>query len=538
MLRIVAILSVLVGLVSCGGGGGNAVLSPGGGSGGTGINVGGGSGSGWVAGTFLPASSFAAKCAAPRSGTDPFNNNMPYPDAAGTATDENNFLRSWTNNLYLWYSEVPDLDPGLYKTVDYFPLLKTSATTASGNPKDKFHFTYATAKWEQLSQAGVEVSYGLQFLVQSAAIPRKVTVAYIQPATTAQPTNPALNANLARGASVLTIDGIDINANDQASIDKLNAALSPTTQGESHTFSLIDAGGTVARTVVLAAAAVTETPVQNVAALPVDSSLVGYMLFNDHIATAEQELIDAVNYLKAQNVSDLVLDIRYNGGGYLDIADELAYMIAGPGPTAGLTFEQIQFNAKHPTTDPVTGVPLAPTPFHTVTLGFSTTAGQPLPHLDLPRVFVLTGPDTCSASESIINGLRGVNIEVIQVGSTTCGKPYGFYPQDNCGTTYFSIQFQGVNNQGFGNYPDGFSPANTTPAAGFSLPGCSVADDFSHALGDPNEGLLSVALAYRRIPTCSVPPSGFAHAAVKRAFAPGYGLAVRSPLRENRILRQ
>ncbi len=156
-------------------------------------------------------------------------------------------------------------------------------------------------------------------------------------------------------------------------------------------------------------------------------------------------------------------------------------------------------------------------------------------------MFVLTGPDTCSASESIINGLRGVNVQVIQIGSTTCGKPYGFYPQPNCGTTYFSIEFQGFNAQDFGNYPDGFSPANTTPAVlpvEAQLPGCSVADDFTHNLGDPLEGLLSVALAYRTNPTCSVPASGVSRAAVKRAVAPGLGLTVRSPLRENRILRR
>ena len=49
-------------------------------------------------------------------------------------------------------------------------------------------------------------------------------------------------------------------------------------------------------------------------------------------------------------------------------------------------------------------------------------------------------------------------MQVIEIGSTTCGKPYGFYPQDNCGTTYFSIEFRGVNDQGFGDYTDGFSP--------------------------------------------------------------------------------
>ena len=80
---------------------------------------------------------------------------------------------------------------------------------------------------------------------------------------------------------------------------------------------------------------------------------------------------------------------------------------------------------------------------------------------------------------------------MIQIGSTTCGKPYGFYDFDNCGTTYFSIQFRGVNAKNFGDYTDGFSPQNSTGSARVRcIPGCSVADDFSHALGDPNEGRL------------------------------------------------
>ena len=70
-----------------------------------------------------------------------------------------------------------------------------------------------------------------------------------------------------------------------------------------------------------------------------------------------------------------MLDIRYNGGGYLDIASELAYMIAGPTPTAGQTFEKLQFNDKYPTTNPVTGRRSTPTLFHTTTQGFS--AGLP-----------------------------------------------------------------------------------------------------------------------------------------------------------------
>ncbi len=217
----------------------------------------------------------------------------------------------------------------------------------------------------------------------------------------------------------------------------------------------------------MVSANVTSTPVQNVGTIGTRSGRVGYMLFNDHIATAETLLIGAFSQLQGAGVSDLVLDIRYNGGGYLDIASEVAYMIAGPGPTTGKGFEKTVFNDKYPTTDPVTGgTARPPIPFHNTSQGFSGPSGQPLPTLNLARVFVLTSPNTCSASEAIVNGLRGVGVQVIQVGTTTCGKPYGFYPQDNCGTTYFTIEFQGLNAQGFGDYPDGFSPANTVSSPG------------------------------------------------------------------------
>src|SRR5690606_2870189 len=159
---------------------------------------------------------------------------------------------------------------------------------------------------------------------------------------------------------------------------------------------------------------------------------------------------------------ELILDVRYNGGGYLDIASQLAYMIAGPVATAGRTFEALRFNDKHTSTDPVTGEPLEPVGFHATSRGFSDSNlladNTPLPSLDLPRVYMIVGDNTCSASETIINGLRGVGVDVYLIGGTTCGKPYGYYPRDNCGTTYFSVQFQTLNEQGFGGYSAGFAP--------------------------------------------------------------------------------
>ncbi len=479
---------------------------------------------------FQPSATFANRCATPRTGTDP-TTGKPFPDVAGSAAAENSFLRSWTNELYLWYREVPDLNPASYTTSDYFNLLKTSATTPSGNPKDKFHFTFPTADWVALSQSGVEAGYGAQFLLIASRPPRQIVVAYTEPNSPA--TTPP--ANLARGAQVLTVDGVDVvNGSDTAT---LNAGLFPPAAGASHTFSVLDLGASAPRTITMVSANVTSTPVQSVVTLGTPAGTAGYMLFNDHIATAEQLLVNAFSQLAAAQVSDLVLDIRYNGGGYLDIASEVAYMIAGPGPTAGRTFEKTVFNDKYMTKDPVSGQTLTPVPFHATSQGFSGPSGQALPTLNLSRVAVLTSANTCSASESIVNSLRGVGVEVIEVGSTTCGKPYGFYPEDNCGTTYFSIQFQGVNDQGFGDYADGFSPANATGTVGVKVPGCSVGDDFSHALGDRSEARLAAALGYFVNQGCPAVAAAAAPGTV-RALSATDGLLHRSPWRENRIFRR
>jgi carboxyl-terminal processing protease len=521
-LRLLLAMCTAVALPGCGGSSGSSGSSSG--------------STDWTPGVYPPSSSFAARCAAPRTGTDP-TTGRPYPDVAGSTAAENNFLRSWTNELYLWYSEVPDRDPNAYaSTADYFDLLKTTATTASGNPKDKFHFTYPTDQWVALAQSGVQAGYGVQWAVVASRPPRLVVVAYTEPGSPA--TTPP--ADLARGAQVLTVDGVDlVNATDTASVATLNEGLFPTSLGTTHTFSILDLGASSPRTITMTSANVASTPVQNVGTVRGPSGTVGYMLFNDHLATSEGLLMSAFAQLAAAHVNDLVLDIRYNGGGYLDVASEVAYMIAGPGPTAGQTFERTIFNDKNPNRDPVTGQALTPVPFHSTSQGFSGgAAGQALPTLDLSRVAVVTTANTCSASESIMNSLRGVGVEVVQIGTTTCGKPYGFYPQDNCGTTYFSIEFEGVNAQGFGDYPDGFSPANTASSPGVTVPGCSVGDDLTHALGDPAEANLAAALGYLGGEACPAaaavaPPPGVSAAAAAVGV-----VTPKSPWRENRILRR
>jgi C-terminal processing protease CtpA/Prc len=534
MLLGIACLAIVAG---CGGGGGSSSggsvsMTPG--AGGTVSNA----NPTFTANSYPSSSTFAARCAAPRSGTDP-STNAPYADRAGSVVWENFWLRSWTNELYLWYREVADRDPALDATsLAYFNTQKTTAITSSGKPKDQFHFTYATSDWIALSQSGVSAGYGAEFVLLARSPPRAAVVAFTEPGS------PAASANITRGVRVLRVDGIDlVNDNTQAGIDTLNAGLYPSAAGQSHSFVIQDLNGST-RTVNLVSANVTETPVQNVQTYVTSTgATVGYMLFNDHIATSEVALFNAFTQMRNANVADLVLDIRYNGGGFLSIASEVGFMIAGSTASNNRVFEATQFNDRYASNlNPVTGGANTPEMFRSVATGMSVASGTALPTLNLPRVFVITGGGTCSASESIINGLRGIGLQVIQIGTGTCGKPYGFYPADNCGTTYFSIQLQGANAAGFSGYADGFAPQYPAGNLGVLLPGCTVADDFTKALGDINEHRLAAALYYRANGSCSsalttTVPSANVRVELATSDDAADPLALRAPARPWREIR-
>ena len=491
-------------------------------------------------------------CAAPRTyGSVDSVSGVTYYDKQGTLTNEMAWIAGYVNFTYLWYGDVtpvsstpyfigatvPYEDPATntlssekvttnYQVVDaYFNSQRSTALTTTNKPKDKFHFTYTTTEWNNLSQAGSEGGFGFQLAVISGTVPRVVKVSYTTPNT------PAATNNIQRGALITSVNGVDVaNGSD---VTTLNTGLFTPTIGTSYTFGIQDVGSTTSRTVTMTAQNITLTPVQNVGVLAAPNNQVGYMLYTDQIATAESELITAINQLKAANngagISDLVLDLRYNGGGYLELASELAYMIAGPSKTSGKTFEQETFNSKNPFSQTVAQSTL---PFLSTAQVLSTTAGTSLPYLGLSTVYVITTSATCSASEAIMNGLQGIGVQVIQIGGTTCGKPYGFIPQDNCSTTYFTIQFKGINNAGFGDYADGFIPGGTGTTAN-NLKGCSAADDYTKQLGDPTENMLATALAYRANGVC--PVTSTANVATPKVLREA--VLSRSPARENRILR-
>lgn len=457
----------------------------------------------WTQDVFEAASTFKDQCEAPRSGTDIEGNT--FPDEAGSLLEEMFWLRSWTEETYLWNDEVVDQDPsGFTNKLTYFGVLKTNATTPSGEDRDDFHFSELTEDFLERRNSTARSGYGLSLAVFSNSVPRDYRIRYTEPNSPASEIVSG-QVNFERGTRILSVDGVDLvnGGSSQSEIDTLNNGLFPATAGETHVFEVQDPGASSSRTVTITSADVAQAPVNRTGVINTSSGKVGYILFNTFSPFSSEEAIaNAISDMSTEGVTDLVLDLRYNGGGLLAVAGQLSYMIAGPTRTDGKTFEQLQFNSNAGNTNPVTGASNGPIPFYNTGLGFSLANGTPLDNLNLGRVFILSTPGTCSASEAVINGLRGIDVEIVLIGSVTCGKPYGFYPTDNCGQTYYTIQFRGVNDKGFGDYSDGFVPNNSSFAFGERVSGCVVSDDFTKELGDPTEGMLAAALNYRENGTC------------------------------------
>lgn len=497
-------------LTACGGGSGGGSSSGGAGTGGTG----GGNtitAPTWVAGQFPAESTFKDFCQIPRTGIDPFTR-QPYPDKAGTSMHEKMWLRSWTNNTYLWYSEVPDNNPANFSVLAFFDQLKTTQLTDSGSLKDNFHGAEETAVYQQRTQSGVSAGYGINWQIGSRTPPRSLVIAYTETAS------PAAAAGLVRGDKLLSINGISfVSDNSDAGLAVINNALSPSAVGQSFNFVFESVSGQ-RKEVTMTSANVASSPVQNVKVLDTAAGKVGYMQFNTYIALAQPQLINAVRQFAEENINELVIDLRYNGGGLLALASQLGYMVTGPNIIQDRIFERTIFNDKHPNINPVTGNPLSAIPFYSKEIDYEAGVlkATDLPALNLSRVFILSTDNTCSASEALVNGLRGIDVDVVLIGGKTCGKPYGFYPTDNCGTTYFTVQFSGINAKGFGEYSDGFVP-KSNPVFAADVKGCPLPDDFSKQLGDPEERLLNAAVYYARNGSCP---------ALSGAVAEAYGMAL------------
>jgi hypothetical protein len=267
---------------------------------------------------------------------------------------------------------------------------------------------------------------------------------------------------------------ISINERSAADVVAANDFSALTASAEGETLRLVLRRAGVDRQVTVAASVFTLTPVAGATVYTTQGGRrLGYVMVKDMISQVQPGLEAAFASFRAQGVNDVVLDLRYNGGGLVSVGGTVASYVAGQ-RGAGRVYASLLYNDQR-----------AASNNQTYTFGSLSSA------LGLARVFVLTGQRTCSASEQVINGLRGVGVQVIAVGDTTCGKPVGSLPASQCGATYSVINFESVNALYEGRYFDGFDAT------------CAVAEDWTIAQGDGSDPLVATAAYWADTGQCA-----------------------------------
>lgn len=406
-----------------------------------------------------------------------------------TSYDQKAWLGDYMNDWYFWYRLAPRPNPSAYADVlDYFDaLLYTGSDPAF--PADRFSRSESTASFNRFYGDGQALGYGVAVNGFEVVAGQPLTVRYVEPASD------AAVQGVVRGDEVVSVNGRTaaelILADDYSLLTAQRA-------GDRVTLQLRRAGLT--RTVVVEARVFSLTPVSGAQVLATPGGrLVGYLMVKDMLAQANPGFDSAFALFRSRGVQDLVLDLRYSGGGLVSVGATLASYVAGGRGFSGAsarTYASLLYNDKRAAA-------------HNQAFRFENRANA----LGVARVYVLTGPRTASAAEQVINGLRGVDVQVVTVGDSTFGKPVGSLPAGYCGTTYSAVNFESVNARNEGRYFDGFDAT------------CPVAEDFTRDSGALDDPLLVAAAHHADSGACPVvvadakpQPTRAEKAALRRAW--------------------
>ena len=393
----------------------------------------------------------------PGAGSGPDAILAGLPDGPGcTVADRRAFLAEQFRTQYLYNDLVRAVDPQPEQALaTYF-----SASLFKGNesiPNDRFSNYQTTESYNQFFGEGKTMAYGLSVAGQEVQ-GRSDQPLWVRDVT---PGSPAALAGVRRGDRVRRLNSTPV---EDALARSDFSMLTPKQAGDVLELQLERDG--LLRTVRMSANVHDVVPVRLGKVINLSNGRkMGVVRFNSMINLAEPELRVFFQQFRDQGVSEVVFDLRYNGGGSVAVGGRIASMAAGT-KANGQVYAILRNNAQLQSSNS--------------TFRFDTS----VPWAGVNRVYVLSGSRTCSASEQLIAGLRGVGVEVVQIGSTTCGKPVGFRPREHCGLTYSLVNFDSVNARGEGGYYNGFSAQ------------CRVAEDFTKAMDDPTEPLTAAAIQH------------------------------------------
>jgi C-terminal processing protease CtpA/Prc len=376
--------------------------------------------------------------------------------ASCSTSGKNLYVRDVMTDLYLWYAEMPNVNPTSFaspeaylEAVRYRPLDST------------FSYITSRAASEAFFSESQFIGFGLSTSLDGVEM--RVTQVF--------PESPASETGLSRGDRIVEIGGRQVAALVESA--ELGSAFGPSEIGFETDIVFVNQAG-ARRTAHMIKRLVTIPTVSLTRVYTVGGKRIGYLFFRNFVQPSYAALDDAFAELSTARVDELILDLRYNGGGLVDVAQHLASYIGGL-RTDGLVFAEYFHNDRNT--------------FRNRILRFQSKL-QPL---KLDRLIVVTTKASASASELVINALRPF-MPVVVVGGTTYGKPVGQYAIGFCDLLLAPVSFALRNADGQGDFFDGFAPD------------CQAPDDADHQLGDPEEGSLREALRFATTGACSGRP--------------------------------
>jgi carboxyl-terminal processing protease len=309
------------------------------------------------------------------------------------------------------------------------------------------------------------------------------------------------NANMHRGEQVVTVNGrsnLDLSLTADYNFVVNALGVSPIN------LTLKKADNTT-YSVSLTSSAYTVNPVITSKVIDLGSGKkVGYIVFNTFTAPANAtpKLDAAFATFASAGVTDLVVDLRYNGGGYVSTAEYLSNLIV---PAA--KNNTLMYNTYFNTTLQQGKEELLKRQFirddknqlvnygqYDYSVAANATNFAKKGSLAVSRVFFIVTSATASASELAINNLRS-QMDVKLIGTTSYGKPVGFFALNIGGYQLYIPQFETKNSVNQGGYYTGMNPGSA------EYPGYYGGDDLTKDFGDPTEGLLAHALNYVKLGT-------------------------------------
>lgn len=403
------------------------------------------------------------------------------PQTSSTTSTENQTVNDWIldnmQQVYYWNDKIPANPDKTLSPDKFFDSLLNTYDKTTNPTGDRFSWIEQSGTELQAELSGQTTTTGMEYNLYLRATGSTDVIGQV---LYVLPNSPAQKAGLKRGDIFTKVNGQLLTTTNYG--DLLYS-------GTSFTFGLASVSGSTLvdtdKTISVTATTFQENPVFLDSVYTVGSKKVGYLVYNQFVPGANgssaneyDAQVDAIfSNFKAQGVNELVLDLRYNPGGYTSSSANLASLI-GKGISSSKLYFREEWNS---TITPQLQQQYGSNFFIQNFLDKSQNIGG-----NLSRVFVLTTDHTASASELIINGLRPY-MTVTTIGSTTYGKNVGSITiTDDTGKIAWGMQpivFKSYNSAGQSDYSTGFTPSVEVDESISLLP-----------LGDTNEAMLNEAL--------------------------------------------